>query len=75
MSDPVQPLKIVLILMIASEGFWLLDRLLGVVGLELYSRLPAPLYNLLGMLGNVLMILLCYFLFGLVSRLSLKPRE
>lgn len=73
MSDPIQPLKITLILLIVSEGFWLLSRLLSVVGLELYSLLPSSLYNLIGMLSNVLMILLFVFLIRLIGRLQLKP--
>lgn len=58
MNDPIQPLKITLILLIVSEGFWLLSRLLSVVGLEIYSLLPSAVYNLIGMLSNVLMIVL-----------------
>lgn len=73
MNDPIQPLKITLILLIVSEGFWLLSRLLSVVGLDLYSLLPSSLYNLIGMLSNVLMILLFVFLIRLIGRLQLKP--
>ncbi|MCP1648762.1 hypothetical protein [Pseudomonas nitroreducens] len=73
MNDPIQPLKITLILLIVSEGFWLLSRLLGVVGIEVYSLLPQSLYNLIGMLSNVLMILLFVFLIRLIGRLQLKP--
>lgn len=71
--DPIQPLKITLILLIVSEGFWLLSRLLSVVGLEIYSLLPSALYNLIGMLSNVLMIVLFVLLIRLISRLQLKP--
>ncbi|MBB4864373.1 hypothetical protein HNP46_003237 [Pseudomonas nitritireducens] len=73
MNDPIQPLKITLILLIVSEGFWLLNRLLGVIGLDIYSLLPSAIYNLLGMLSNVLMILLFVFLIRLIGRLQLKP--
>lgn len=73
MNDPIQPLKITLILLIISEGFWLLSRLLSVVGIEVYSLLPQSLYNLIGMLSNVLMILLFVFLIRLIGRLQLKP--
>ncbi|MDH0288796.1 hypothetical protein N7414_06700 [Pseudomonas sp. GD04087] len=73
MNDPIQPLKITLILLIVSEGFWLLSRLLSVVGIEVYSLLPQSLYNLIGMLSNVLMILLFVFLIRLIGRLQLKP--
>ncbi|MFJ3051585.1 MULTISPECIES: hypothetical protein [Pseudomonas nitroreducens/multiresinivorans group] len=73
MNDPIQPLKITLILLIVSEGFWLLSRLLSVVGIEVYSLLPSSLYNLIGMLSNVLMILLFVFLIRLIGRLQLKP--
>ncbi|MFJ3261500.1 hypothetical protein ACIPK7_14700 [Pseudomonas sp. NPDC086581] len=73
MNDPIQPLKITLILLIVSEGFWLLSRLLSVVGLEIYSLLPSTVYNLIGMLSNVLMILLFVFLIRLIGRLQLKP--
>lgn len=73
MNDPIQPLKITLILLIVSEGFWLLSRLLSVVGIEVYSLLPSSLYNLIGMLSNVLMIVLFVFLIRLIGRLQLKP--
>lgn len=73
MDDPIQPLRITLILLIISESFWLLSRLLSVVGLDLYSMLPSSLYNLIGMLSNVLMILLFVFLIRLIGRLQLKP--
>ncbi|MEP9320179.1 hypothetical protein ABKS89_23755 [Pseudomonas sp. LABIM340] len=73
MNDPIQPLKITLILLIVSEGFWLFSRLLSVVGLEIYSLLPSAVYNLIGMLSNVLMILLFVFLIRLIGRLQLKP--
>jgi hypothetical protein len=73
MNDPIQPLKITLILLIVSEGFWLLSRLFSVVGIEIYSLLPSALYNLIGMLSNVLMILLFVFLIRLIGRLQLKP--
>ena len=73
MNDPIQPLKITLILLIVSEGFWLLSRLLSVVGIEVYSLLPQSLYNLIGMLSNVLMIVLFALLIRLIGRLQLKP--
>lgn len=73
MNDPIKPLRIILILLIVSESFWLLSRLLSVVGLEIYSLLPSNLYNLIGMLSNVLMILLFVFLIRLIGQLQLKP--
>lgn len=73
MNDPIQPLKITLILLIASEGFWLLNRLLSTLGLDFYSLLPSALYNLIGMLSNVLMVVLFALLIRLIGRLQLKP--
>ncbi|MCP8462863.1 hypothetical protein NK553_02765 [Pseudomonas sp. ZM23] len=73
MNDPIKPLRIILILLIVSESFWLLSRLLSVVDLEIYSLLPSNLYNLIGMLSNVLMILLFVFLIRLIGQLQLKP--
>ncbi|MCY1392293.1 hypothetical protein D9M71_71590 [compost metagenome] len=71
MSDLIPPLRIVLVLLIASESFWFANRLCRAVGFELSSLIPPPLFNLIGMLSSVLLILLFFFLFRLVGRLKL----
>ncbi|MDP3848524.1 MAG: hypothetical protein Q8R10_19065 [Pseudomonas sp.] len=73
MGNPIPTLKTVLILMIAINLIWFSDRLFSLVEIDILALLPALVVQLLGLFGNLLLLLFNVLLLGLLSRLQLKP--
>jgi len=72
MGNPIPTLKVVLILLIAVNSIWFIDRLLSIVGMDLLGLLPQTLWQFLGALGSGLLIIFNVLLLGLLPRLQLK---
>ena len=73
MGNPIPTLKTVLILMIAINLIWFSDRLFSLVEIDILALLPGVVVQLLGLFGNLLLVLFNVLLLGLLSRLQLKP--
>jgi hypothetical protein len=73
MGNPVPTLKIILILMIVVDSFWLAERLLGLMSTSLFDWMPSALISVIGIFSSVLIILFNILLVALLSRLQLKP--
>jgi hypothetical protein len=73
MGNPIPTLKTVLILMIAINLIWFSDRLFSLVEIDILALLPGLVVQLLGLFGNLLLVLFNVLLLGLLSRLQLKP--
>ncbi|MDO8695695.1 MAG: hypothetical protein Q7J74_01165 [Pseudomonas sp.] len=73
MGNPIPTLKTVLILMIAINLIWFSDRLFSLVEINILALLPDLVVQLLGLFGNLLLLLFNVLLLGLLSRLQLKP--
>lgn len=73
MGNPIPTLKTVLMLMIAINLIWFSDRLFSLVEIDILALLPGLLVQVLGLFGNLLLVLFNVLLLGLLSRLQLKP--
>ena len=72
MGNPIPTLKVVLILMIAVNAIWFVDRVLSLAGLDLLGLLPTVVWQFLSAFGSGLLIIFNVLLLGLLPKLQLK---
>ncbi|OEC47430.1 hypothetical protein A7D27_00445 [Pseudomonas sp. 1D4] len=75
MGNPIPTLKVILILIIAIDLFWVAERLLSIFDFSIYDQLSNELISLFALTNSVLVILFNVLLIGLLSRLQLKSEN